>query len=120
MRLLRRHCFSSISANDLSLHPSLLGATADSNFIRESFDNIHLDLSKQAGKCRFADSGLGWKASGGGETFTLEKENITSAQWSRAARGFELKVLSRAGDVIQLDGFQQEVLEPRPPILESR
>ncbi|KAL9094078.1 MAG: hypothetical protein Q9165_003748 [Trypethelium subeluteriae] len=79
--------------------------------VRESFDNIYLDLSKQSGKCRFADSGLGWKPSGGGDTFTLDGSNIGSAQWSRAARGFELKVLTRSGgttEIIQLDGFQQE------------
>ncbi len=76
---------------------------------RESFDSIYLDLSQQPGKCRFADSGLGWKPSGGGDTFTLDASNIGQAQWSRAARGYELKVLSRSGAVIQLDGFQQEV-----------
>ena len=79
---------------------------------RESFDNIYLDLSKQSGKCRFADSGLGWRPSGGGDTFTLDGSNIGSAQWSRAARGFELKVLTRnmgKTGIIQLDGFQQEV-----------
>jgi structure-specific recognition protein 1 len=79
---------------------------------RESFDNIYLDLSKQHGKCRLADSGLGWKPTGGGDTFTLDGNNIASAQWSRAARGYELKVLTRntgKTEIIQLDGFQQEV-----------
>lgn len=81
-------------------------------YTRESFDSIYLDLSKQNGKCRLADSGLGWKPSGGGDTFTLDASNIGSAQWSRAARGFELKVLTRnmgKTEIIQLDGFQQEV-----------
>ncbi len=75
----------------------------------ESFEGIYLDLSKQPGKCRIAESGLGWKPSGGGETFTLDGGNIGGAQWSRAARGFELKLLSRTSGVIQLDGFEQEV-----------
>ncbi|KAJ9643506.1 FACT complex subunit [Coniosporium tulheliwenetii] len=74
----------------------------------ESFDGIYLDLSKQPGKCRFAESGMGWKPSGGGDTFTLDRGDITQAQWSRAARGYELKVYSRKAGVIQLDGFQQE------------
>ncbi|KAI9663948.1 MAG: FACT complex subunit [Bathelium mastoideum] len=90
--------------------PSDLLARPTPNFL-ESFDNIYLDLSKQNGKCRFADSGLGWKPSGGGDTFTLDGSNIASAQWSRAAKGFELKVLTRnlgKTEVIQLDGFQQE------------
>ena len=75
----------------------------------ESFEGIHLDLSKQPGKCRFAESGLGWKPSGGGETFTLDGSDIAGAQWSRAARGYELKISSRKSGVIQLDGFDQEV-----------
>ncbi|KAI9775327.1 MAG: FACT complex subunit [Candelina submexicana] len=76
--------------------------------IRESFENIYLDLSKQPGKCRFADTGMGWKPSGGGDTFTLDHSNVGAAQWSRAARGYELKLLSRNAGVVQLDGFQQE------------
>jgi hypothetical protein len=76
---------------------------------REAFDNIYLDLSKQPGKCKLAESGLGWRPSGGGDTFTLDSNNIGAAQWSRAAKGFELKILSRSSGVIQLDGFDQEV-----------
>lgn len=75
----------------------------------ESFEGIHLDLSQQPGKCRIAESGLGWKPSAGGDTFTLDGNNIGGAQWSRAAKGFELKILSRTSGVIQLDGFDQEV-----------
>ena len=75
----------------------------------ESFESIHLDLSRQSGKCRIAESGLGWKPSGGGDTFTLDSSNIGAAQWSRAAKGYELKILSRTSGIIQLDGFDQEV-----------
>jgi structure-specific recognition protein 1 len=76
---------------------------------RETFENIYLDLSKQPGKCRFAESGLGWKPSAGGDTFTLDGSNIGGAQWSRASKGYELKIYSRTSGVIQLDGFEQEV-----------
>ncbi|KAK0738288.1 hypothetical protein B0T18DRAFT_355209 [Schizothecium vesticola] len=77
----------------------------------ESFDNIYLDLSKDGGKCRFAETGLGWKPAGGGEAFTLDQSNIGGAQWSRAAKGYEVKILQRTSGVIQLDGFQQEDYE---------
>lgn len=77
----------------------------------ESFDNIYLDLSKQPGKCKLAESGMGWRPSGGGDTFTLDSSNIGAAQWSRAAKGYELKILSRSSGVIQLDGFDQEDFE---------
>lgn len=76
---------------------------------RESFDNIYLDLSKESGKCRFAETGFGWKPSGGGDTFTLDHNNIGGAQWSRAAKGYEVKILLRNSGVVQLDGFSQEV-----------
>lgn len=75
---------------------------------RESFDNIYLDLSKDSGKCRLAESGLGWKPSGG-STFTLDKGEFLSAQWSRASRGYEMKIYARNQGVVQLDGFKQEV-----------
>ena len=79
----------------------------------EAFERIYLDLSKQPGKCRLAEAGLGWKPSGGGDTFTLDTNNLGSAQWSRAARGYELKIMSRTKGVVQLDGFEQEVKSPR-------
>ena len=78
-------------------------------FDRESFDNIYLDLSKESGKCRFAETGFGWKPSGGGDTFTLDASNIGGAQWSRAAKGYEVKIQQRNSGIVQLDGFQQEV-----------
>ncbi|CAN8097198.1 unnamed protein product [Discula destructiva] len=74
----------------------------------ESFDNIYLDLSKENGKCRFSEAGLGWKPAGGGEAVTLEASNIAAAHWSRASKGYEVKILLRNSDVIQLDGFQEE------------
>ncbi|KAF2275029.1 SSrecog-domain-containing protein [Westerdykella ornata] len=74
----------------------------------ETFNDIYLNLSKQHGVARFAESGWGWKPSGGGDTFTLDHQQILSAQWSRAARGYEVKLLTRADGVIQLDGFKQD------------
>ena len=76
---------------------------------RESFENVYLDLSKQPGRFRMADSGLGWKPSAGDERYTLDKDEITSAQWSRAAKGYEVRIQSRSAGVIQFDGFDQEV-----------
>ncbi|KAJ6441662.1 Fungal specific transcription factor [Purpureocillium lavendulum] len=78
---------------------------------RESFDGIYLDLSKESGKCRFAETGFGWKPSGGGDTFTLDHSNIGGAQWSRAAKGYEVRILQRNSGILQLDGFQQEDYE---------
>jgi len=77
----------------------------------ESFDGIYLDLSKESGKCRFAENGLGWKPAGGGEAITLDSSNIGGAHWSRAAKGYEVKILQRNSGIIQLDGFQLEDYE---------
>lgn len=74
----------------------------------EAFEGIYLNLSKKPGLTRFAEQGFGWKPSSGGDTFTLDHEHIVSAQWSRAARGYEIKIVSRKDGVIQLDGFKQE------------
>jgi len=75
---------------------------------RESFDDIYLNLSKEPGKCRLAESGLGWKPAGG-QTFTLDKGELVSAQWSRAAKAYEIRIFSRSNGVVQLDGFKQDV-----------
>lgn len=82
--------------------------TDHARYDRESFDDIYLDLSKESGKCRFAETGFGWKPSGGGDTFTLDHSNIGGAQWSRAAKGYEVKILLRTSGIVQLDGFKQE------------
>ncbi|EHY59970.1 FACT complex subunit [Exophiala dermatitidis] len=74
----------------------------------ETFENIYLDLSKQPGRCRLAETALGWKPSGGGEPFTLDSNQISAAQWSRASKGFEIKIITRDAGVIQLDGFEEE------------
>lgn len=79
----------------------------------ETFENIYLDLSAKPGKCRFAASGMGWKPSGG-ETWTLQSAEIASAQWSRAARGYEVKIFTKTMGIVQLDGFEQDVRRPAP------
>jgi hypothetical protein len=76
---------------------------------RETFDGIYLDLSKESGKLRFAETGFGWKPSGGGDTFTQDAANIGGAQWSRASKGYEVKIVQRGGGVVQMDGFSLEV-----------
>lgn len=62
---------------------------------------------------------MGWKPSGGGDTFTLDKSNIGAAEWSRAAKGYELKIVSRTCGVIQLDGFEQDVRCCYLPIVDT-
>lgn len=80
-----------------------------SNPAVEEFNSIYLDLSKQPGKVKFAEAGLAWRPSAGGENFGLDGQQFSQCQWSRGARGYEVKILLRDSGVIQLDGFEGEV-----------
>lgn len=75
----------------------------------ETFEGIYLDLSRLPGKCRFAASGMGWKSTAGGDTWVIQNTEIASAQWSRAAKGYEVKINTRTMGIVQLDGFEQDV-----------
>jgi len=77
------------------------------HLVRESFEGIYLNISKAYGKCKFADAGLAWKPASAKNTWTLDRDQILSAHWSRASRGYELKVFAKDA-VHQLDGFQSE------------
>jgi hypothetical protein len=74
----------------------------------ETFENIYLNLSSVPGRCRFADTGMGWKPANG-ETWTLEKDQISQGLWSRAAKGYELKIHTRNSGIVHLDGFAESV-----------
>lgn len=78
----------------------------------EKFEGIYLNLSKKPGQCRVHSSGLGWKLKDQEDTFTLGGDKITGAQWSRAAKGHEVKIFSPTLGITQLDGFDQEVRKP--------
>jgi structure-specific recognition protein 1 len=82
-------------------------ASTVADWTREAFNEIYLNLSRKPGATRFSDSGFGWKPTNG-ETYTCDQSQIISAQWSRAARGYEVKILSRNDGVIQLDGFKPD------------
>ncbi|CCK70657.1 FACT complex subunit POB3 KNAG_0E04040 [Huiozyma naganishii CBS 8797] len=81
------------------------------------FDRIYLNQSKFGGRFRIADSGLGWKpATSGGsaaaaqlrQPFLLPATELSAIQWSRGARGYELKINTKNQGVLQLDGFTPE------------
>lgn len=77
------------------------------------FDKIYFNQSKKPGFLRIADQGLGWKeaASQDGSKkkppFLLPFHSIVSAQWSRASKGYEVRLQTRENKVIMLDGFEQ-------------
>lgn len=79
------------------------------------FDRIYLNQSKFNGRFRIADSGLGWKASSTAgsqsnqnnlkQPFLLPASELSTIQWSRGSRGYELKINTKNQNVVQLDGF---------------
>ncbi|KAH3662354.1 hypothetical protein OGAPHI_005606 [Ogataea philodendri] len=80
------------------------------------YEKIYLNQSKQAGRMRIADSGLGWKAqavpgaTAKSNPFLLPSEEISSAHWSRGSRGWELRIDTKNKGVVMLDGFDQQDL----------
>lgn len=80
------------------------------------FDRIYLNQSRFNGRFRIADSGLGWKSANSGgsaanqakQPFLLPATELSTVQWSRGCRGFELKVSTKNQGVVQLDGFAPE------------
>lgn len=77
--------------------------------VATDFDRIYLNQSKNNGRMRIADSGLGWKGAGANtQPFLLPSEEILTSSWSRLARGYELRVQTKNQGVVMLDGFDQE------------
>lgn len=80
------------------------------------FDRIFMNQSKFGGRFRIADSGLGWKVSTSGGSasaqnkapFLLPATELSTVQWSRGCRGFELKINTKNQGVIQLEGFSED------------
>ncbi|KAK9460270.1 uncharacterized protein V1516DRAFT_676179 [Lipomyces oligophaga] len=78
------------------------------------FDNIYFNQSAKSGRLRFANSGLGWKCASKSVTlppFLLPQSEVISANWSRAAKGYECRVLTKDRGVVQFDGFDVDDFE---------
>lgn len=78
------------------------------------FERIYLNQSKAFGRFRIASTGLGWKAAAAGgsanktQPFLLPSEELSSGQWSRGSRGWELRIQTKNKGVVKLDGFDQQ------------
>lgn len=83
--------------------------------VNTDFERIYLNQSKNSGRMRIADSGLGWKGSAvangnssNNAPFLLPSEEILVVTWSRGSRGYELRVQTKNQGVVLLDGFDVE------------
>lgn len=81
------------------------------------YDAIYFNQSRLYGQVRMSESGLGWKATeklqGGSaanvsEPFLLPANELLSAQWSRGAKGYMLRIQTKTNSTVQLDGFDAE------------
>lgn len=75
----------------------------------EDVKDIYFNVSKEHGKLKCRETGLGWKPSNGGSSVVINAEDIAGAQWSHAAKGCQIKVFTRDSKVILLDGFKEDV-----------
>lgn len=81
------------------------------------YENIYFNQSRVPGLVRLNNQGLGWKPTevknrGGSvkmpDTLLLSNEEVQAAFWSRAARGYEIRVQTKTKGAMQLDGFDIE------------
>lgn len=52
---------------------------------------------------------MAFKSSGSGRLVQVKHSEIDVTEWMRVARGYEVKVMSREGDVYKFNGFQESV-----------
>eukprot|EP00123_Amoebidium_parasiticum_P017710 comp23957_c0_seq1/m.42413 comp23957_c0_seq1/g.42413 ORF comp23957_c0_seq1/g.42413 comp23957_c0_seq1/m.42413 type:complete len:685 (-) comp23957_c0_seq1:122-2176(-) len=63
------------------------------------------------GTLKVAQTGMAWRHNQDKENiFTIMKDNLASAQWRKAANGYELKCLCRDNNYYRLDGFEEQDL----------
>lgn len=71
------------------------------------FEAIHCGIRPDQGRFRLAPNGLGWKA--GDKTTVVPAEDLRKVSWSRAARGFELRVVLKDNSILKFDNFKADV-----------
>lgn len=72
------------------------------------FNVIYCGLQPDAGRFRLSQNGLGWKGTRD-RTIIVGTDELKKMSWTRAARGFELRVLKKDNTVLKFDGFKPDV-----------
>ncbi|KAK9242764.1 hypothetical protein V1506DRAFT_464187 [Lipomyces tetrasporus] len=72
-----------------------------------TFENIYFNQSSRPGRLRFTNSGLKWTSPQNATQppFLLPHSEVVSVHWSRAAKGYECRFLTKDYGVVQFDGF---------------
>lgn len=58
---------------------------------------------------RVQADGIAFKSSASGQVVQVKHSEIDIVEWLRVARGYEVKVMSREGNVFKFDGFKESV-----------
>ncbi|GMM50074.1 FACT complex subunit [Starmerella bacillaris] len=81
------------------------------------YDGIYFNQSRVSGEVRMSTDGLGWRATQKltagsnarvSQPFLLPASDLLSASWSRGAHNYLVQIHTRNGDVVSLDGFEQD------------
>ena len=72
------------------------------------FESIHCGVQPDKGRFRIAPNGIGWKATSG-KTTVVSVDDLKKLSWSRAARGYQMRVLLKDNTVYKFDGFKADV-----------
>ncbi len=61
------------------------------------------------GRVKVQEEGIFYKSSRTGKTLQVRESDFASFEWMRAARGYEIKLVSRDGAVTKFAGFNESV-----------
>ena len=61
------------------------------------------------GRLSVQGNGFSFKSGKTGKTLAIKGSNIESLEWMRVARGYEVKVIEKDGNICKFDGFKESV-----------
>ncbi|KAI9321252.1 hypothetical protein BX666DRAFT_1900156 [Dichotomocladium elegans] len=68
------------------------------------FDSIHNGVRSDVGRFRLAQNGIGWRSSNN-QTTVIPATDLKRASWSRAARGYQVRIVLKDNTIHKFDGF---------------
>ena len=83
------------------------------------FESIHCGVQPDKGRFRIAPNGIGWKA-GNNKTTVISADDLKKLTWLRAARGYQIRVLSKDNSVYKFDGFKADVRLQETKLLQKQ
>lgn len=64
---------------------------------------------QDAGKLKIQSEGFYFKSSRSGKTFQIPEKELDSLEWMRVAKGYEVKVFTKDGNLTKFEGFKESV-----------